>query len=329
MIYIADILIKLHTALEKYLFAFGRLKRGVTKYGLAPHKPVFLISIIELFNKGLISENKLFVNADLVGTFKENWELLVPTQHQPDFTQPFFYLQNDKADGTTFWFLKPQPGVSIDAHIKSVKVLSEVCEYGYFAPELFALLMQPEKRLSLQTALLSSYFSEYIQHFFDAKQKGEGYFRYVESFVLNEPEARIIHVSKHIEEDIFVRGGVFKKEVPRIYSRTCSITGMKIESTYAHTFVDACHIKPFSVSRNDSVTNGIALCPNLHRAFDRGLVSIDNNYKVLVSAHLIEDSSHAYSLKSLEGKTISLPTKEYQYPALENLSWHRNYIFKG
>lgn len=43
---------------------------------------------------------------------------------------------------------------------------------------------------------------------------------------------------------------------------------------------------------NDTITNGIALCPNLHRAFDRGLIAIDDNFKVLVSQSFREDETN-------------------------------------
>ena len=86
----------MNSTLQKYLPAFSRLKRGVTPYGLAPHKPVLLLSLIEIIEKGIVENNQFEVNADLVATFKENWLLLVPTLHQPDFTQPFYYLQSEK-----------------------------------------------------------------------------------------------------------------------------------------------------------------------------------------------------------------------------------------
>jgi putative restriction endonuclease len=57
--------------LDKYLKALTRLKRGNTPMGIAPHKPVLLVSIIELLEKGIITQNKVYINADLVGTFKE------------------------------------------------------------------------------------------------------------------------------------------------------------------------------------------------------------------------------------------------------------------
>lgn len=89
----------LSQTLQKYTKAFTRLKRGGTKYGAAPHKPILLLSIIELIEKDVLSDNQIFVDAELVGTFKENWLLLVTTAHQEDFTQPFFYLQNERAGG--------------------------------------------------------------------------------------------------------------------------------------------------------------------------------------------------------------------------------------
>ncbi|WP_188753153.1 hypothetical protein [Parapedobacter defluvii] len=91
--------------LKSYLHALTHLKRGGTRYGIAPHKPVLVLTLMELVEKGIIIDNRLEANADLVGHFLENWQLLVATPHQADFTQPFYYLQSDKADGEPFWHL--------------------------------------------------------------------------------------------------------------------------------------------------------------------------------------------------------------------------------
>lgn len=107
--------------IEPYINAFNRLKRGVTKYGLAPHKPVLLLTLVELIDKGLVPENRFEINVDLVGLFQENWRLLVNTTHQPDFIQPFYYLQSDKAKGQPFWTLHSYPGFQINAYIKRYK----------------------------------------------------------------------------------------------------------------------------------------------------------------------------------------------------------------
>ncbi|RZF62206.1 hypothetical protein EWE74_05215 [Sphingobacterium corticibacterium] len=73
----------------------------------------------------------------------------------------------------------------------------------------------------------------------------------------------------------------------------------------------------------------MALCPNLHRAFDRGLVSVDSEYRILVSSHVEEDTAHPYSLRKLEGKPIVLPEQIRYQPSQENLEWHRREVFKG
>jgi len=315
--------------LQKYINAFTGLKRGGTVYGLAPHKPVLLISLIELIAKGLLTENRIYVNADLVGTFKENWQLLVPTLHQPDFTQPFYYLQNDRAEGQGFWFLQANPGCQINAHIKSVNTLQAVCGYGSFATELFLLLTDAQHRSILLQTLLDTYFPKQKAGFLQAKNKGEGYLHEQVNYILNEPEVKYEHISNHTEEDVFVRNGLFKKLVPKVYQNQCSFTGMRMSSTFNYNFIDACHIVPFSLTHNDKVNNGVALCPNLHRAFDRGLVSLDADYRILVSNHLTEDEKHPYGLRQLAGKKMLLPLQQIHYPEQEAISWHLENVFKA
>lgn len=317
------------TTLEKYIIAFKTLKRGVTKYGLAPHKPIMLLTLIELIDRGNLQVNEFPVSSDLVGTFKENWQLLVSTAHQPDFTQPFYYLQNERAVGESYWTLVPNPGYLITSAISSVTRLSEVCAYGQLATDLFILLKNANNRLILKDILLQTYFSGQQIFFNQAKRNDEGYLHEQLADILNEQEAKTRHISSITEEDIFVRNELFKKLVPKIYYNQCSFTGMQVSSTFGHSFVDACHIIPFSLTHNDKVTNGIALCPNLHRAFDRGLVGIDEKYRIIVSGHILEDGQHAYSFGQLQGKPMILPKLQSHYPEPEYIGWHRDNIFKG
>lgn len=314
--------------LNRYLTKLTHLKRANTAYGLAPHKPVLLLSILELIERGAVINNRIYVNTDLVATFQENWRLLVTTQNQPDFTQPFYYLQSEKLEGQQFWFLQPKQGCQINVHIKSVTRLAEALEHGYFADDFYILLTNSESRNIIKTVLLDTYFPLTKSQFIQSKAKGEGYIHDLEAYILNEPEARYKIIKIETEEDVFVRGGLFKRNVYKIYESTCSFTGMRLESTFGHNFIDACHIVPFSVNHDDKVSNGIALCPNLHRAFDRGLVSIDIDYTILISKHISESENHPYSLKQLEGKPIRLPYGNQYYPSPVNLEWHRNKIFK-
>lgn len=72
-----------------------------------------------------------------------------------------------------------------------------------------------------------------------------------------------------------------------------------------------------------TLTNGIALCPNLHRAFDRGLISISDNYTVLINKNFIENKNSVFNINQFEDLQIMLPELESNYPSLENLHNHR------
>ena len=67
----------------------------------------------------------------------------------------------------------------------------------------------------------------------------------------------------------------------------------------------------------------IALCPNLHRAFDRGLISISDDYTVLVSPNFAEDTRSVFALSQFDGQRIKLPYKESLFPDRRRLAAHR------
>jgi len=72
-------------SLTFYRKKFTHLRQGVTKYGKAPHKPILLLTFIQLLEKGEITENKVYISPELVGLFKELFALLVRTEHKADF----------------------------------------------------------------------------------------------------------------------------------------------------------------------------------------------------------------------------------------------------
>ena len=107
------------------------------------------------------------------------------------------------------------------------------------------------------------------------------------------------------------------------------MSGMKIITDYGSDLIEAAHIIPFNLSRDDKVTNGLVLCPNLHTAFDKGLISIDDDLRVLVSRIVSENIEHPYSLAQLICKKIIMLFGAKQYPNINNIRWHRDNVFKG
>ena len=126
---------------------------------------------------------------------------------------------------------------------------------------------------------------------------------------------------------IMVSVNVFKQKIPQIYDYTCCITGLRVSSACGHSLIDACHIIPFSVGHDDTIGNGIALCPNFHRVFDSGLITIDSNYKVIVSKKLIENNSQ-YSIGQFNNKELILPQNNLFHPRKEVLQWLQENVFE-
>ncbi|TSJ39079.1 HNH endonuclease [Fluviicola chungangensis] len=309
---------------------FNRLRRDY-KYGGAPHKPVLLLAILELIRKGEILNNRIAITPELVLEFKSIWSRLVVTPHIPNFALPFYHMKSEP-----FWKLVTSGGMEIPVtssnSIRSLNALKESVAFAEIEPTVFAQMLDPLHRTVLEEALLDQYFPE-----------TKGRFRSLETDLFSQLETEILRedpviyrkridelketLSKEeFEEEVFVRGGVFKREVPKIYNYQCAISGMRIESSTNAQMIDACHLIPFAVSKDDTITNGIALSPNLHRAYDRGLITITEDYLVKISPAVSENDS-PYSLGQFNGKQILLPKNTDYYPSVENLRWHHRECF--
>src|SRR5690606_4231454 len=317
----------------KYSNQFKKLRRAYVKgMGAAPHKPILLLSIIQLIAKGVINTNRIFITADLMLAFKQNWKLLVETGHTPNFSLPFFHLRSEP-----FWYLRAKPGKEIETtsskSIKSFKYLKESIAFAEINRDLFFLLQEIPNQLWFEHLLLENYFPNAKNVYLRPDRNYEE--ERIENEILNEPKEEYQnHIQQlketmlkdEFEEELIVRGRLIKKTIHRINEVTGGITGMRIQSQHNEQMMNACYIYPFSVSRDDTVTNGIALSPTLHRAFDRGLITINSNFVVRISPSIIEEESN-FKLSQFDGRQIILPQKEKYYPSQESLVWHNKEVF--
>lgn len=126
------------------------------------------------------------------------------------------------------------------------------------------------------------------------------------------------------DEPLPGRSSAFRRKTLEIYDYQCAACGLRIRlpQTDDLTFVDAAHLIPFSVSRNDHPTNGLALCKNHHWAMDRHLIAPTPDRLWRVS-RLIEPrrSSGEAELRELDGKPILLPHDDAFLPCQEALEW--------
>ena len=320
----------MQATLLKYLKSFKKLRID-RSHGIAPHKPILLLSVLQLYQNGINKINKIYLTPELVGLFKSNWNLLVTTKHDCRISYPFYHLKSDK-----FWKLIPKDGFqnidSLGSMVKSLNNLNSAIAFAMLEEDLFTLAIDPTDNKILQDYLLDEYFASTKINFRNSVDMQQKMIFEIEDKILNEPPQEYIEEIKVLlaqkdEEEIFLRGGLFKREIPKIYNNTCCISGMRIDATFNVSMVYACHIVPFSESYDDTISNGIALCPNLHRAFDRGLIGIDDKYRVIISKTFNEDPS-IYSIKTFEKKEIILPKSSHYLPKKNNFQWHFEHVFK-
>ncbi len=310
--------------LPYYVHCFTHLKRDA-KNGGAPHKPILLLSIISLFQKEIFTNNQISILPELVASFKTNWSKLVVTNHNPIFAMPFYHMKSEP-----FWNLIANIGcekwIESKGSMRSLGNLTTAVKFAIIDTELAQLLIQPESRDILKFSILDKYFPEKKSNF-DNNGNNDLLNISILSESSKEYKRKIIELKKQVDEntfqeEVFIRSGLFKREIPKIYNNTCAITGLRIDAITNVSMVDACHIVPFSEGYDDTLTNGIALCPNFHRAFDRGLVSISDDYEVIINKNFVEKTS-IYNISQFAGTKITLPENSKYYPALENLYQHR------
>ncbi len=118
----------------------------------------------------------------------------------------------------------------------------------------------------------------------------------------------------------------FMHNVRGAYSNRCAITGLRLINGGGRPEVQAAHIQPVASKGPDSVRNGLALSGTVHWMFDRGLISISDDYTILVAKNHVPDD--AVRLLNQSG-LINLPQDQTLHPNAHYLKFHRDQVFKG
>ena len=114
-------------------------------------------------------------------------------------------------------------------------------------------------------------------------------------------------------------GKIFSDNVKLIYDNKCCVSGISTRS-----LLHSSHISPWNTDKGNrgDHRNGLLLNLTLHKCFDEGLISFNNDYKLIISKN-ITDSELLKYLKPYQGKKIKLPFKKEYYPDKNLLSLHR------
>lgn len=119
----------------------------------------------------------------------------------------------------------------------------------------------------------------------------------------------------------------FRNAIISAYDGRCCVTGIDMEP-----LLIASHIKPWSESDGAeklNPQNGLCLNALHDRAFDRGLITLADDFTILVSGQVVKSANGAVQtlLLGYSGKQIRLPDRFV--PRVDFLAWHRDNVFRG
>jgi putative restriction endonuclease len=132
------------------------------------------------------------------------------------------------------------------------------------------------------------------------------------------------------EQTVRVRRGqqFFRQTVLNAYGVRCAISGINVPRLLV-----ASHIKPWSDFPEERLNpqNGLCLSSIHDAAFDSGLITIDGEWRVVLSKELrsyFPEPALESSFVPFEGKMIRLPEKIAE-PSQRLIEFHRSEIFRG
>jgi predicted restriction endonuclease len=130
--------------------------------------------------------------------------------------------------------------------------------------------------------------------------------------------------TKRVMTEQRVKQHFFRRAVLSSYRGRCCISGLSDAR-----LLTASHIVPWSNDKENRLnpSNGLCLSAIHDKAFDRGLITISDDYEVMLSEQLKrnDDAFVAQIFLPLEGRRIELPEKFI--PSIAFITRHRNEIF--
>jgi putative restriction endonuclease len=289
---------------QYWLHKLATLRIDRARGNPAPHKPLLLLVIMEMAEKGEIASCEVTLSPDLAFRFSVFWSVVAQRRKQsPEVRLPFHHLGSSGMWQPLMTDGKPSPDKKLTTMIRLDPTFYNCLADQRFRERARRVLIQtdpyflPDERIALYSML----------------------------------NIKATNFEMHDNEELYKvsvqtgREARFRIEVVALaYKHTCGLTGYRMTTLEMESIVDAAHIQEFRDSRNNDPRNGIALSKNAHWQFDRGLWSLNDDYRILVNREkFIEDGVPGQRLADFEGRRVFLPSDPKYWPEHTYLDWHR------
>jgi putative restriction endonuclease len=142
----------------------------------------------------------------------------------------------------------------------------------------------------------------------------------IEDELIDSPRYR-----ENILSKVRLGQGAFRIMVTEAYQGRCAVTG-----EHALPVLEAAHIRPFSESGPNLISNGILLRSDLHKLFDTGYITITPQLRMEVSSRLKQEYNNGIIYYEMQGRELKVVPSLYRdLPNSEYLRWHNENVYRA
>lgn len=275
----------------------------------SPHKPLLLMLALSRFQSGQIDIPYADIDAILTPLLKL---YAPPVQGRPQPSLPYWHLQTDG-----LWSISDAERLPTAASgFPRMEALRQ--SSGHLNPDLgAALTADPALVDQILHVLLMDHFPASLHEDICA------------AFGLELPGTPTGQSDPKQHYHRRRRDPAFRDKVLRAYEYRCAVTGFCAALGGSYFGCEAAHVRWVAYDGPDTVENGLALEPTLHKLFDAGAWSLTDDRRILVSADLSGENDTMQRIRTLHGKPLSLPQPGQPQISLEFIHWHRKQEYGG
>ena len=275
----------------------------------AVHKPLLVLYSIGK----LLTENKRRLSfADIEDDLRDLLTDFGPFRQNYRPQDPFWRLKNDE---DTVWVIPNEnmirEGERNDGRATGDAIIGDLRRYGeggFIDPISKKFVKYPEFAYEIAKDLLREHFP--ISYHDDILKR------------LGIPQPINLENTETSLLDFF-------EIVLRAYEYKCAICSFDVRLRHEPIALDVSHIKWEQAGGPHTESNGLAFCSIHHKFFDRGVITLSPQHKILVSEYANANVGLDEWLKRFNRKQINLPQRKSYYPDENYLNWHFRQVFKG
>ncbi|MFG3546579.1 phosphorothioated DNA-binding restriction endonuclease [Streptomyces sp. NPDC047725] len=286
-----------------WLERIARLRQWSQRGTRAPHKPLLLLYALGRYRED--PDGGLRYTA-----VERDLQRLLAEYGPPHRTTPAYPFHHLVADGV--WEVRTDRGPGSPG--SGVRDLCETGATGRLAPDLRAALRREPDLLGRIARLL-------LDLHFPPSLHGE----LCEAVGLEaEPAGRLAAVRGRR------RDPRMRELVLTAYEYRCAFCGYDGRIGAVPVGLEAAHVRWWAFGGPDEVENGLCLCALHHKLFDKGVLGVGDDRRVLVSQRFVGHSPAAREhVTALAGRPLIGPQPGARPVAAAHRDWHAQQVFHG